>query len=80
MNGIRHPFTRALYELDGDGAIRVTLDGGSGRFTSEGRWISGELREADPQLCGWVGGPRIGSNRTTAPSDGSAKRARQGTE
>jgi hypothetical protein len=70
MNGIRHPFTRALYELDADGAIRVTLDGSSGRFTSEGRWISGELREADPQLCGWVGGPRVESNRTTSPSNG----------
>jgi hypothetical protein len=70
MNGIRHPFTRALYELDGDGAIRVTLDGKSGRFTSEGRWLSGELREADPQLCGWVGGPRVESSRTTSASNG----------
>jgi hypothetical protein len=69
MNGILHPFTRALYELDDDGAIRVTLGGSTGRFTSEGRWISGELREADPQLCGWVGGPRIESHRTAPTSD-----------
>src|ERR1700737_2379378 len=33
MNGIRHPFTHALYELDSDGAVRVTLDGRTGRFT-----------------------------------------------
>jgi hypothetical protein len=71
MNGIRHPFTHALYELDGDGTVRVTLDDGSiGSFTSEGRWISGELREADPQLCGWVGGPRLQSSRTTRASAG----------
>ena len=70
MNGIRHPFTHALYELDGDGMIRVTLGGSSRRFTGEGRWLSGELREADPQLCGWVGGPRLQSSRTTRASAG----------
>lgn len=66
MNGIRHPFTRALYERDGDGDVgnvRVTGNGVTGLFTSEGQWIEGDLREADPQLCGWVGGRRIGSHR-----------------
>jgi hypothetical protein len=71
MNGIRHPFTHALYELDADGAIRVTLDGRAGLFTVEGRWISGELREADPQLCGWVGGPRLQSARATSAAAGN---------
>jgi hypothetical protein len=73
MNGVRHPFTHALYELDGEGAIRVTLDGSSGRFTVEGRRISGELREADPQLCGWVGGPRMHRSRTTPTSEGGLR-------
>ncbi len=64
MLGLRHPFTRALYERDGDGAIRVTRpDGTWGRFTGEGRWLEGELREADPHLCGWVAGPVIGNHR-----------------
>ena len=30
-------------------------------------WLTGELRECDPQLCGWVGGPQIGSYRTSTP-------------
>ena len=63
MNGIVHPFTGALYEQDGEGNILVTDGDRSGTFTILGRWISGELRECDPQLCGWVGGPMYGSRR-----------------
>jgi hypothetical protein len=62
VNGIHHPFTGALYERDDD-RVRVTRDGATGLFTSDGRWISGDLREADPQLCGWVGGRRVTSQR-----------------
>ena len=65
MNGIRHPFTFALYEPE-DGMVRVTHEGRSGLFTAEGRWISGDLREADPQLCGWTAGPRVVSRRVSA--------------
>jgi hypothetical protein len=71
VNGITHPFTGALYEPDGDGAIKVTLDGTTGRFTSDGRWLSGELREADPHLCGWVSGSRLESGRLTQAVDGN---------
>ena len=63
MNGLVHPFTRALYEQDGTGNIRVTDRGRVGIFSTDGRWISGELRECDPQLCGWVGGPQVASHR-----------------
>lgn len=64
MMGIRHPFTGALYERDGDsGKVLVTDGERSGIFTDQGRWVSGELRECDPQLCGWVAGPQIGSHR-----------------
>ncbi|MEM7342185.1 MAG: transposase [Actinomycetota bacterium] len=66
--GIRHPFTRALYERNGDGNIVVTDGTRRGVFTSEGRWVSGELRECDPQLCGWVAGPQIGSHRVSEQS------------
>jgi hypothetical protein len=69
MRGILHPFSKALYEQDGDGNIRVTDGPFSGIFTIEGRWISGELREADPHLCGWVGGPIVGNSRLSAPAD-----------
>jgi hypothetical protein len=63
MNGVRHPFSGALYERDGEDMVKVTLGLKIGRFASDGRWISGELREADPQLCGWVGGRRMSSAR-----------------
>lgn len=69
MKGVRHPFTRALYEPDGDGNVRVTADGGSGLFTATGRWLAGEVRECDPQLCGWVGGVRSSSHRVAAQSN-----------
>jgi hypothetical protein len=49
-----HPFTGALYELRPDGTVAVRDGDRSGLFTREGRWISGELRECDPQLCVWV--------------------------
>ncbi|MDP9464967.1 MAG: transposase [Actinomycetota bacterium] len=63
MRGIIHPFTKALYEQDGTGNIRVTHRSRVGIFGSDGHWISGELRECDPQMCGWVAGPQIASLR-----------------
>ena len=66
MRGIRHPFSKALYEQDGDGHVRVVEhDGRTGRFQSNGQWIDGELEEADPHLCGWVAGPQVGNHRVT---------------
>lgn len=51
-----HPFDpEMLYELTDDGHIRVSGRGKSGVFTTEGQHVSGDLREADPQLCVWVG-------------------------
>lgn len=64
MNRLRHPFTRATYEAE-DGCVRVTLGERTGLFSPDGRWLSGELREADPQLCGWAAGPRLTSRRLT---------------
>ncbi len=66
MLGIRHPFTRYLYEVDDDdaGTVRVTdADGRWGRFRRDGSWVEGDVREADPQLCNWIGGPRRGNHR-----------------
>lgn len=63
MNGIHHPFTKALYEQDGIGNVLVTDGANQGLFTSEGRWLSGDLRECDPQLCGWVAGPQMLNHR-----------------
>lgn len=52
---LTHPFDPASrYELMDDGNIRLTREGKEGIFTGEGVHISGELREADPQICNWV--------------------------
>ncbi len=63
MLGIRHPFSRALYEQDGHGNVRVTAGDRVGTFTPGGEWVDGELFEADPQLCNWVGGPKVAHHR-----------------
>ncbi len=63
MLGMRHPFTKALYEQDGNGNVRVSHHGKVGLFTPEGRWLEGDIFEADPQLCGWVGGPKVAHHR-----------------
>jgi hypothetical protein len=68
MRGIVHPFTKALYEVDADGNIRVTNGDRVGTFDTHGRWIAGELRECDPQLCGWVGGPQVANHRLAESS------------
>lgn len=65
MNGIHHPFTRALYEQTAHGDILVTDGDHQGTFTAGGRWIRGELRDCDPQLCGWVSGPQFANIRMT---------------
>ena len=76
MLGIRHPFSKALYErhresADDDGdepekvrdMIKVTEGDKVGFFTEEGEWISGELRFCDPQMWGWVAGPVLLNHR-----------------
>lgn len=68
-HGLVHPFTRALYEMDGAGGIRVVDGDQWGRFTVLGEWIEGEIRFADPQICGWVGGARVRHHRLQVHDD-----------
>jgi phenylpropionate dioxygenase-like ring-hydroxylating dioxygenase large terminal subunit len=73
---LRHPQTGALYETIGEGLVRVTEGAGAtGVFRSDGRWQAGELREADPHLLGWVGGPLLGGAEPTASPAPSASPA-----
>jgi hypothetical protein len=67
MAGIRHPYSRDLYEPAGDDLIRVTRnkDGQSGLYGKEGQYIEGAKIDVDPQLCGWVASPR-GAHRMVA--------------
>ena len=69
MNGLRHPFSGATYEQDGQGNVLVTLKDRTGLFRRNGSWIEGDLRDADPQLCGWIAGPIIGNHRVTPSPD-----------
>ena len=56
MADLNHPFeTSKFYELTADGNIRITDGDQVGLFTTEGRYLSGDIRESDPQLCVWVG-------------------------
>ncbi len=63
MLGIHHPFTGALYERGEDGTIVVTDGDRRGVFARDGRWIDGDIREADPHLCGWIAGPLVANHR-----------------
>ena len=36
-------------------------DGATGRFTTAGQYLDGEITTADPQLCGWIGGIQLPS-------------------
>ena len=59
MYGVRHPFSKAVYEVDEAGAVVITTtDGRVGRYRRDGSWIDGAVFDVDPQLCNWVGGPR----------------------
>ncbi len=63
---MRHPMTGAIYERLESGGCRVTeTDGRSGVFTENGRWLSGEVREADLHFLNWVGGPQVESSGGT---------------
>ena len=64
MKGIHHPLTGALYERDGDGVPARDRRRPVGVASAPtARWIEGELRECDPQLCGWVAGPQVPHHR-----------------
>ena len=50
-----HPFdSETQYELLDDGTMRLTRGDQHGIFTGEGVYISGDIRQADPQLCVWI--------------------------
>ena len=52
---LTHPFDPdSRYELMEDGNIRVSNGSREGIFTAGGVHVSGEIREADPQVCVWV--------------------------
>ncbi len=62
--GVRHAFGDVLYELNADGNVVVTDGNRQGVFLPDARWLSGDLKECDPHMVGWVAGgfaDRVGS-------------------
>ena len=69
MNGLKHPVSKFIYEKDDDGNIKVTDGNRWGLFQLDGKWIAGEIFECDPQMCGWVSGPRYANHRLDTSAD-----------
>jgi len=52
---LTHPFDpESRYELLDDGTVKLTRADLLGIFTAQGVYLSGDIREADPQICNWV--------------------------
>ena len=45
------------------GSNETIVNEKTGLFRANGSWISGELKECDPQMCNWIAGPQLGSHR-----------------
>jgi hypothetical protein len=69
MRTRRHPLSGALYDVDPDGLVHVTLDGVEGVFRPDGSWVRGELTHADPELCQWLAGPQLPPSLALLPKD-----------
>ena len=59
MPELKHPMSGAIYELQADGSIKVEHRRRIGRFHPDGRHHSGELKQADLHLLGWIGGKQL---------------------
>lgn len=73
MRKIRHALSGAVYEWADDdlGPVLVTDErGNQGRFDRNGRWMLGELRRADPELCRWI----ASGGRTAGGAAGRSRR------
>ncbi len=64
---LRHPLNGWIYEHIGDGVVEVSTPKGlSGKFTSDAKWLEGELKDANPHMCLWAGGYQLGADAATA--------------
>ena len=74
---LRHPLSGTVYGRVDDGLVEATAtDGRAGIFRADGTWVDGELGEADPQMCNWVGGAVL-PPPAQASSTGAAADARR---
>jgi len=61
MPVMRHPSSGAVYTLREDGKVKVENNGATGLFASNGRYIEGDIRQADPHFILWLAGPQLPS-------------------
>ena len=66
--GIRSP-ERSTSRTATATSVVTTDDGRIGMFSVGGVDVDGEVYEADPQLCGWIGGPKVAHHRIQRPDD-----------
>ncbi|MBL6689478.1 MAG: Rieske 2Fe-2S domain-containing protein [Pseudomonadales bacterium] len=60
MEIVRHPLNGDVYEHIGDGVVLLTKkDGRTGKFDVDAKYIEGEITDANPHLCNWVGGLQL---------------------
>ena len=56
----RHPMSGHIYERAGENLVHIIEESGNvSVFDESGNWIEGEMTQADPHLCMWVGGPQV---------------------
>lgn len=57
---LRHPLNGWIYECVADNVVQVTTPKGkTGKFTANGDWLEGELKDANPHMCDWAGGRQL---------------------
>ncbi len=59
MAALKHPISGAIYTVRDDGLVEVDNNGKRGVFHCDGRYCSGELRQADPHFLLWLAGPQL---------------------
>ena len=66
---LRHPLSGHVYERGDDGLVHVTNGKGTvSKFTAAGDWVEGDVRNADPNLCDWIGGMQLpGADEEPSP-------------
>lgn len=73
VHKLQHPLNGWVYEDLGDDVVQVTTPKGkTGKFTIDAKWIEGELTDANPHLCLWVGGRQLPQGAMQAMSDPDA--------
>ena len=61
---MKHPRSGATYTLRSDGKVDVENNGVTGVFTRDGRYVSGDIRQADPHFILWIAGPQLPAEAT----------------